>query len=282
MIIFRQNQALQTYLKKEKNDGKRVGFVPTMGALHKGHLELVNQAAKNCDLVVVSVYVNPTQFNQQEDFDKYPITPASDIDALLNSECAVLFTPSTQEIYPNGTDNLPFYNLGVLETVLEGAHRPGHFQGVCAVVERLLRIVGPDELFLGQKDLQQCTVIQKLLELTPDIEVKLTTIPTVREESGLALSSRNKRLSEEGKRKASILFQVLQAVGNGLQHGDLETVVEDQKQYILENGFESIDYLQVADLYTLEPILSKENKPVAILVAATIEGVRLIDNIIIH
>lgn len=282
MIIFRQNQALQSYLKKGKNNGKRVGFVPTMGALHAGHLELVNQAAKSCDLVVVSIYVNPTQFNQQEDFEKYPITPTADIDALLKSKCAVLFTPSTQEIYPNGIENLPFYNLGALETILEGTHRPGHFQGVCAVVERLLRIVEPNELFLGQKDLQQCCIIQRLLDLKPDIQVKLTTLPTVREESGLALSSRNKRLSNEGKKKASILFQALQNVGAGIQHGDLETIIEQQKQLIQANGFDSIDYLQVTDLYTLESISVWENKPVAILVAATIEGVRLIDNIIIH
>lgn len=282
MIIFRQNEGLQSILKQEKIKGKRIGFVPTMGALHAGHLELVHQASQKCDLVVVSIYVNPTQFNQKEDFEKYPITPASDIDALLKSECAILFAPSTQEIYPEGTEKLPYYDLGELETKLEGMHRPGHFQGVCTVVERLLRIVEPHELFLGQKDWQQCCVIQKLLELRPDIQVKLTTIATIREENGLALSSRNKRLSEEGRKKASILFQALQAVGTGLKSGDFEAVVEDQKQYILENGFESIDYLQVADLYTLEPILSWQNKPVAILVAATIEGVRLIDNLIIH
>ena len=163
MILFKQAGAITEHLQRQKNIGKTVGFVPTMGALHEGHLSLINQCRSGNDITVCSIFINPTQFNNPEDFKHYPVTLSMDIEQLVASKCDILFLPSTSEIYPPAYLKKN-YDLGSIEHNLEGYYRPGHFQGVCEVVDRLLDIITPDNLYLGQKDFQQCMVIKKLLE----------------------------------------------------------------------------------------------------------------------
>src|SRR5438270_8267338 len=204
MIIFKRAVDLEHYLFEQKRSGRNIGFVPTMGALHKGHLSLISRAGKS-GLVVCSIFVNPTQFNDPEDFKNYPVNIENDMELLVQSGCDVLFLPSVEEIYPAGFSK-KHYDLGPIEFVLEGAHRPGHFQGVCQVVDRLLQIVQPDDLFTGQKDYQQCMVIRKLISLVGmEDRVNLVVVPTVREKDGLAMSSRNLRLNEEQRKKAPLV-----------------------------------------------------------------------------
>lgn len=236
-----------------------------MGALHEGHLALIEASKKTCELNVCSIFVNPTQFNDPTDFDKYPVTLEADLEKLQEAGCDVVFYPSVSEMYPSGTADSKSYELGFLETILEGKYRPGHFQGVCVVVDLLLQAVQPTKLFMGEKDYQQIAVVKKMLELT-NSSVELVRCPTVRSAEGLALSSRNARLSEEQKVQALAIYK-----------GFNLSTESAFKQSLLENGFESIDYVACVDPTTL---LEKPygEKPYLILVAAFLGGVRLIDN----
>lgn len=236
-----------------------------MGALHEGHLALIKSSVATSELTVCSIFVNPTQFNDPSDFEKYPVTLSEDIEKLEQVGCDVVFYPSVSEMYPNGTADLKSYNLGLLETILEGKYRPGHFQGVCVVVDLLLQAVQPTKLFMGEKDYQQIAVVQKMLELTSS-SVELVKCPTVRSAEGLALSSRNARLSDEQKVQALSIYK-----------GFTLSTEAAFKQSLLENGFESIDYVACVDPQTLQEKPYGE-KPCLILVAAFIGGVRLIDN----
>lgn len=236
-----------------------------MGALHEGHLALIKSSVATCEVTVCSIFVNPTQFNDPSDFEKYPVTLSEDIEKLEQVGCDVVFYPSVSEMYPNGTADLKSYNLGLLETILEGKYRPGHFQGVCVVVDLLLQAVQPTKLFMGEKDYQQIAVVQKMLELTSS-SVELVKCPTVRSAEGLALSSRNARLSDEQKVQALSIYK-----------GFTLSTEAAFKQSLLENGFESIDYVACVDPQTLQEKPYGE-KPCLILVAAFIGGVRLIDN----
>jgi pantoate--beta-alanine ligase len=224
--------------------------------------------------------VNPTQFNDSSDFEKYPQTIESDMLALEKIGTDLLFLPNQDQIYPTGIDHQPIYGLGNLETVLEGKYRPGHFQGVCQVVDRLLDLVQPDELFLGQKDFQQCMVISKLLALKQS-QTKLVICPTLRELSGLAMSSRNMRLSEDGRQKAALIFQVLKQIQTQLnaQH-PIDQLIDAGKKMLLEAGFERFDYLDLVESQRLEPIAHWEpQKQAVLLIAVYLEGIRLIDNL---
>jgi len=236
------------------------GFVPTMGALHEGHLSLVRLSNAQSPSTVVSIFVNPTQFNDPADFEKYPVTIEKDLALLEKEGCAIVFIPSRGEIYPAGY-LAPHYELGYLENILEGKYRPGHFQGVCQVMDRLLRIVEPARLFLGSKDYQQCLVIKKLISLL-QLPVEVIQGSIVREPSGLAMSSRNARLSGNGRQKAAAIFHALQ------NYTDTGTV----RTSLLQAGFEKIDYVEEVDGQTLLP------PGKLVLVAAFLEGVRLIDN----
>lgn len=211
MTIIHQPSTLLGFIHKQKAKGLNIGFVPTMGALHEGHLDLVNTSSSECDITVCSIFVNPTQFNDQADFRKYPNRLESDIRMLSATGSVVLFLPSPEDIYPEGTSHLETYDLGYLETILEGKYRPGHFQGVCQVMARLLTIVQPHYLFMGQKDYQQCMVVKKLISLI-NVETELITCPTVREKDGLAMSSRNLRLSVEQRITAAEIFRTLQYI----------------------------------------------------------------------
>jgi pantoate--beta-alanine ligase len=276
MIFFKKAMPLSQRLERVRKDGQRIGFVPTMGALHEGHLALLQACHKASDVVVCSIFVNPTQFNNPTDYKLYPNTITKDIELLVQAGCDLLFLPATEEMYPEGTAAKP-YDLGFIETILEGKYRPDHFQGVCQAVDRLLQIVQPHQVFFGQKDYQQCMVVKKLLALTGREEIELNIIPTKRDANGLALSSRNLRLSPEQREKALALYKTLTF---SKAHINQKTVAELKSRgmdFLKNNGFD-VDYFEIADAETLLPVEAVQNRKVVGLIAATIGGVRLIDN----
>ncbi len=278
MRVFTQAAALHDYLAIAKQQNKEIGFIPTMGALHNGHIELLNQSVSQGLLTVCSIFVNPTQFNNTEDFNKYPKSLASDTALLGQTGIAVLFAPTVEEIYPGGTTTQEVFDLGYLETILEGSSRPGHFQGVCQVMKRLLTIVSPDYLFMGQKDYQQCMVVSRLLQLMRS-DIQLITAPTVRQSDGLALSSRNQRLSAEGKQNATAIYETLRFIAESLEPGELNTLRSEAEAKLTEHGF-AVDYIAFATTETLELVNDWDGQtPLVCLVAAFLENIRLIDNL---
>lgn len=283
MVLFKKSNHLYNYLDSKRKQGFKTGFVPTMGALHEGHISLIKDAKKNSDLCISSIFVNPTQFNDPADFKKYPITIEKDIELLIEADCDILFLPSVDEIYPNGTTNPPHYDLGYLETILEGFYRPGHFQGVCMVVQRLLEIVKPDNLYIGQKDYQQCMVIKRLIELMGLADkVHLNISPTLRETDGLAMSSRNMRLNEDERKKATAIFQTLSFIKENISKGKLDKLKMQAASMLSEQGFK-VDYVEIADAGTLQIINEWDGKEKLVaLAAAFLNQVRLIDNIILN
>lgn len=283
MILFKKATDLHNHLEPQRKEGKKIAFIPTMGALHNGHISLLREASSANTVLISSIFVNPTQFNDPADYQKYPITIEADIRMLEESGCDILFLPSVKEIYPDGTDSPRHYDLGYIETVLEGKYRPGHFQGVCAVVHRLLDIVNPDELYLGQKDYQQCMVIKKLLELTGmDQSVHINISPTLREKDGLAMSSRNMRLDEESRKKAPLIYQSLNEIKKSYSPGDLTRIKDQAATFLLQNGFK-VDYIGIADAGNLHPVDTWDGKQKLVtLAAAFLKDVRLIDNILLN
>lgn len=280
MLIIKQAARLQQYLQQQAERGLISGFVPTMGALHQGHISLIAEARKQAGITVCSIFVNPTQFNDQADFDKYPKTIEQDVLLLEKAGTDILFLPSVEEVYPTGLTNLEHYELGYLETILEGKFRPGHFQGVCQVMFRLLSLVKPDLLFMGQKDYQQCMVVKKLLNIMQS-STQLIPAPTVREESGLAMSSRNMRLSPEAKDAAITISQVLKQIKAALGKQPVATLKSNAIAELEKAGF-TVDYVETANADNLELVENWDGKtPLVALVAAFIGGVRLIDNMIV-
>ncbi|GMV77837.1 MAG: pantothenate synthetase, partial [Chitinophagaceae bacterium] len=275
MIICKTETALQLLLKNKNQ--QPIGFVPTMGALHKGHIALIEESKKQTSITVCSIFINPTQFNDKKDFEKYPVTIESDILQLEQAHCDILFLPSVEEIYPNGLSNLAQYNLGFLEEILEGKYRANHFQGVCNVVERLLRIVQPHTLFLGQKDYQQCMVIAQLIHLMQwQHTLKLVIVPTIREASGLAMSSRNSRLSTDDKQKATAIYKALQVIQDNYKKQSFPSLQKAAEGILFNSGFNKIDYISICNADNLQPIesYSTSEKHVA-LIAAYFGDVRL-------
>jgi pantoate--beta-alanine ligase len=281
MIVFKLSADLKKYLSAKRKNGRSVGFVPTMGALHKGHVSLIKQSKMKTDLTVCSIFVNPIQFNNPEDFEKYPSTIEHDVLKLEENGCNILFLPSVQEIYPDEASTHKHYELGYLEEILEGKFRPGHFQGVCLVMERLLDIVQPDVLFLGQKDYQQCLVIKKLISRM-DMKVSVMIEPIVREKNGLAMSSRNLRLTIEEREAASALHKTLVAIMRQLPGKNFDQLKNQALEKLRKHGFR-IDYLELASAKDLQIISGDEHqKDLVLLVAAYISNVRLIDNILVN
>jgi len=278
MIIFKKAEAIGQYLKNLECSGKKTGFVPTMGALHQGHLSLIEQSREKSDLTICSIFINPRQFNNSNDLQQYPVTLEEDIRLLEQSGCDLLFIPSPEEIYPPDYQ-AKTYPLGQLEQVLEGEHRPGHFQGVCAVVERLLHIIPCDTLFLGEKDFQQCLVIKKLLEIM-DEKIELNICPTLRETDGLAMSSRNLRLNPKQRVIAAALYKALHHIAHKKDHATLLNNIDEAKQMIAHAGFQ-LDYLKVCDEHLHELNSFHPNTKAIALVAASLDGIRLIDNMTI-
>lgn len=281
MILFKRSADVYNYLFQQQQQGNAIGFVPTMGALHPGHISLVNYAKAANPITVCSIFVNPTQFNDSTDFDKYPATIEKDIDALEKAGCDVLFLPAVEEIYPNGTARTRQYDLGYLETVLEGKFRPGHFQGVCMVMDRLLSIIPANELYLGQKDYQQCMVIKKLVELQ-QFPCHINICPTQRETDGLAMSSRNMRLTPNDRQQAVTIFETLSYIKANIKPGDLTALKQSATQKLVNAGFIP-DYVEIANAADLTIIQNWDGqvKTVAV-VAAFLGAVRLIDNMLLQ
>lgn len=279
MILVKTIPELHNILGKYRSAGQSIGFVPTMGALHPGHISLIEASRQNNPLTVCSIFVNPTQFNNAADFQHYPITIEKDIDMLEKAGCTVLFLPSAGEMYPPG-DPVIHYELGFIETVLEGFYRPGHFQGVCRIVDKLLNAVKPDHLYMGQKDYQQCMVVRKMMELKKHT-ARLQVCGTVREPDGLAMSSRNMRLTAGERQQALHIIRTLQTIQANLHPGHLDHLKSEASRYLGENGFK-VDYVAIADALTLAPVEQWDGcQPVVALVAAFLNEVRLIDNLVL-
>ncbi len=282
MKIFKKITDLSAYLEIQKKSGKQIGFIPTMGALHNGHLKLLQTSIDHNDFTVVSIFVNPTQFNNTKDFERYPITIENDILQLEKHHADLLFLPEVNEMYPEGTEDQPNIALGRVESGLEGFFRPGHFQGVATIVKKLLEAVRPDFLYMGQKDFQQCMVVAKLLQLMR-LPATLEIVPTLREESGLAMSSRNMLLSEEGRKKAAAIFAALQHVKDNILNAPVEQLKEEAKKIMTDAGFSKIEYLELCKADDLSPTENFEKGQKAVIItAAYLEGVRLIDNLLIN
>lgn len=277
MIVFKHSEDLVHHLEKARSNDKSIGFVPSMGALHAGHLSLIQRSVKETDITVCSIFINPTQFNDKKDFQHYPVTLEKDIFLLEPAGTTILFLPAVNTIYPDGTNDLPFYELGYLEQILEGKHRPGHFQGVCQVMHRLLSIVNPDQLYMGSKDYQQCMVVQRLLKIIGS-DAHFHACPTLRERDGLAMSSRNTRLSPEEREKALFISRTLHYIKENSKPGELEQLKKDAKAQLEQQGFR-VDYVEIAHAATLELVDTWDGKmPLVALIAAFIGEVRLIDN----
>ncbi|MCF8299370.1 MAG: pantoate--beta-alanine ligase [Saprospiraceae bacterium] len=263
-------------LEKEKN--KTIGFVPTMGALHDGHLSLIQKAKQDNDIVVCSIFVNPIQFNNKEDLEKYPRVITNDIKLLQNNDCDYLFNPSVDEMYPKPDDTI--FDFGHLDKVMEGNSRPGHFNGVAIVVKKLFEIIEPHKAYFGEKDFQQLLIIKKLTEICK-LNVEIIPYPIIREKDGLAMSSRNLRLSKHGREIAPNIFKVL-AEAKTLKN---KLSVLEMKEFVNKkiNNFQEmeIEYFEIANAETLLPIKDWHDSKIAIgCIVVNIDEIRLIDNVI--
>jgi pantoate--beta-alanine ligase len=281
MILFKRSADMIQWLKKYSGGGKICGFVPTMGALHEGHMHLIETCRSVADISVCSIFVNPTQFNDPKDFEKYPVSVEKDIEMLAKTGIDLLFLPSIEEIYPPDETVRETYDLGYLEATLEGSYRPGHFQGVCQVMSRLLKMVKPDHLFMGQKDYQQCLVVKRLMHLM-NVFVHFHTVATVRESDGLAKSSRNQRLTMVQRKNATAIYQSLNEIRVNLFPGSLANLLENARKKLDAADFKT-DYMAIARTEDLQPIQNWNGKEKAIALIAAFQGeVRLIDNMLLN
>lgn len=280
MRTFQQLSPLRTYLRGIREEGKTVGFVPTMGALHEGHLSLIRRAKADCDVAVVSVFVNPTQFGPNEDFDLYPRTLPRDQQLASEAQADAMFCPSVEEMYPVGFQTV--VDVPKIGAQLEGAHRPGHFAGVATVVTKLLNMVQPNRAYFGQKDYQQLLVIERVardLNQTADIVM----VPTMRESDGLAMSSRNVYLSPEQRQAAPILSRVLKHAEARIHDGasDPQTLQAELESLLAAEPLAKPDYVVIVDAETLQPVASLTDGPVVVALAVRFGATRLIDNTLI-
>lgn len=261
------------------SEKKSIGFVPTMGALHQGHLSLINRAKQENNLVICSVFINPTQFNNKDDFDKYPRNFEHDIEQLKQAGCDVVFLPEVKEMYPE--ENYMQINFGSVEDVMEGEFRKGHFNGVATIVSKLFHFCNPTKAYFGLKDLQQVTIIKQLVSAL-SFPLEIIACPTLREESGLAMSSRNERLSVAGKKTASYLYQSLKICQDVLLKSK-NPIEAKQKAaaYLQEHDGINVEYLEITETNKLISIEKINSAELAICIAAYVENVRLIDNIIV-
>jgi pantoate--beta-alanine ligase len=275
--IFTTRADIQQHLSQSRSNGKSIGFVPTLGALHDGHLSLIARARAATDEVVCSIFVNPTQFTDPKDLEKYPRTLDADIRLLEKAGCDVLFSPTVDEIYPGGEHW--HIDLGEAEFLLEGEFRPGHYQGVTQVVYKLFNIVKPDVAFFGQKDYQQFLMISKMAEHFK-IPVKLVMCPIIREPDGLAMSSRNIHLTAGDRRHSLILSKTLNWVSQNFDFSQIPMLKQQAEQMISAEDGVLLDYFEIADGDTLHPA-TPGSKSIVALVAAKVGNTRLIDNVIL-
>jgi pantoate--beta-alanine ligase len=275
---FTTKKELHRYLDTLRADGKAIGMVPTMGALHDGHLSLIALAKQQSDVVVCSIFVNPTQFNDPTDLAKYPRPIASDIEKLEQANCDILFNPGVDEIYAHNEQW--HLNIGEIETLLEGKFRPGHYQGVTQVVYKLFDIVKPDIALFGQKDYQQVLVIGRMVDLM-HLSVKLVMCPIQREPDGLAMSSRNIHLSPDDRKHSLILSKTLSWVKNNFDSNNIAQLQKEAESQISAVPGVELGYFEIADGDNLHAA-NEQTKNVVALVAAKVGDTRLIDNIIIR
>ncbi|HBM2284189.1 TPA: pantoate--beta-alanine ligase [Escherichia coli] len=277
MLIIETLPLLRQQIRRLRMEGKRVALVPTMGNLHDGHMKLVDEAKARADVVVVSIFVNPMQFDRPEDLARYPRTLQEDCEKLNKRKVDLVFAPSVKEIYPNGTETHAYVDVPGLSTMLEGASRPGHFRGVSTIVSKLFNLVQPDIACFGEKDFQQLALIRKMVaDMGFDIEI--IGVPIMRAKDGLALSSRNGYLTAEQRKIAPGLYKVLSSIADKLQAGerDLDEIIAIAGQELNEKGFRADD-IQIRDADTLLEV-SENSKRAVILVAAWLGDARLIDN----
>jgi pantoate--beta-alanine ligase len=277
MKIFTRTKELEECLLQLRQAGKTTGFVATMGALHQGHLSLIEQAQQANDMVICSIFVNPTQFNDPADLEKYPRPIADDIQKLEQAGCDILFNPEVNEIYAHHEQW--HLNIGELEHLLEGKFRPGHYQGVTQVVYKLFNIIKPDNAYFGQKDYQQVMVISKMVQLL-NMPVKLVMCPILREPDGLAMSSRNIHLTADDRRHSLILSKTLNRVKDNFDSSKIAEIKAEAEQLISNEPGVELEYLEIVDGDTLHPA-NQNTKKIVVLVAARVGKTRLIDNVII-
>ena len=276
MLVIDSLEGMKSYSNRTRVRVKTIGFVPTMGSFHQGHLSLVDKAVAECDIVVVSIYVNPTQFTTSEEADNYPRDLKKDLQYCREKEVDVVFIPTSREIYPENYST--FVEIEGLSGILCGVSNPSHFKGVSTIILKLFNIVKPDRVYFGLKDYQQYVIIKKLVT-DLNIDISIIGCPTVREKSGLAMSSRNQLLSEEGIKKASVIYRALTYSKRLFQEGISNSdIIKEEIRKRLMNENVKLDYIEIVDPSTLMQVEKVHHKTI-VLIAVFIDGIRLIDNI---
>ncbi len=283
MYLFKRVDQLREFLNGARTNNRTVGFVPTMGALHDGHLSLIKRSLAENQVTVASIFVNPTQFNEASDLDKYPRTPGKDLEKLAKVGCTVAFLPEVSDMYPEDLDTSLSIDFSPLDETMEGQERPGHFAGVAQVVKRLLDIVTPEYLYMGQKDFQQQLIVR---DMTRQLSINTTvvTVPTVRETDGLAMSSRNVRLTDDHRQRATVLHQTLLSAKEKLAAGESPSAIENWAMQALQiPGFRP-EYFTIVNADTLTPLPDTEDLPKRIVACTAVwaSEVRLIDNMLLR
>lgn len=278
MKVVQYAAELRGIVNNSKNEGKIVGFVPTMGALHPGHISLIEKARESCDYIICSIFVNPTQFNDKRDLEKYPRTFENDCKMLEKAGCDLVFHPSVEEIYPQPDTRV--FDFGSLDKVMEGAHRPGHFNGVAQVVSRLFDMVSPHKAFFGLKDFQQLAIIRAMVKQL-NYPIEIVPVPTMREPDGLAMSSRNTRLSPAERRAAPAVSKALFAVKQQAATASVAALKRLVKDVLQKEPLIGLEYFELADAITLEPVPAVTAGRTIACIAVKLGEVRLIDNVLL-
>lgn len=278
MIVFETINDLTTWLDSCKKSGQTLGFAPTMGALHKGHISLINRAKEDNSVVLSSIFVNPTQFNNAEDLKKYPKTIEKDLEMLREAGCDAVFLPSVTEMYPDPDAPKGHWHFGLLSDTLEGHFRPGHFDGVLTIVKKFFDIIQPNSAYFGEKDYQQLAHIRQLV-ITENMPIRIVSCPTLREDDGLAMSSRNLRLTADQRQTALVIYNVLKGIKEQVPQEDPPSLEIWGRSIFLQHPEIELEYLEIIDGHTFSPLAdwSDSEEPVA-LIAAYVGDVRLIDN----
>lgn len=281
METFYTKATLQQALGRIRSNGQKIALIPTMGALHEGHLSLIEFAKAHSDITICSIFVNPTQFNDPEDLKKYPRPIEQDKALLEEMGCDIVFLPTVEEMYPSADENWHI-DLHGLDEVWEGKHRPGHFQGVTQIVYKLFNLVQPDSACFGQKDFQQIMVIQRMLDVKK-LPIELLICPTIRNTQGLALSSRNQRLSVRGQQDALVLSAALRYIQQHFTQQSTARIISEAKEIVSANTNVTLEYLAICDTGTLQPLQNAPSSEATYvtLIAAWVENVRLIDNVLL-
>lgn len=279
MIIFKEKKKLADYIASKINS-HTIGLTATMGALHEGHMSLIKESKKKCDISICSIFINPKQFNNLNDFIKYPKTTESDLKLLEESKCDIVYMPKSEDLYKKN-EKIIKYEFNNLEKYLEGKYRPNHFNGVAMIIEKLFKLIRPTHAFFGEKDLQQLLIIKQLVKKN-EIDIRIVGCPTIRDKKGLAMSSRNKLLSRNDQTYSAKIYQQLLKCKKNYT----KTSLRDLKKNAINNLSKSkkieVEYLDFVDITTLKPkIIFKKNTKYAVCIAVNISGVRLIDNIIL-